>query len=289
MSPNNTLDGQTEDRDRRRPISWDWLLCFLAPISVIAYHHRRVSLSLHHVFGLVLAAFISNVASSMLTLMWLRDFLAETVKKAGNDGLIEFLQSASVEQRNQLISDYLSKAPQWGLVTNVDKLLKVFVYAIRGVAMFVVFKAKVSTELARQELMESYLLAGSTAVPSTSAHPVLSSPKGTGSAFMSYAIAVMFPSASYALNADRRRVYYGIALLTAALQLPMMMLLISAVSIKAVADPEEMEVASVASTRAMLGAAALGLMILMLPVRMAIQNVSNARQRYAKTLTLFIE
>lgn len=286
----NPLDTPLAERDRRRPIGWDWLLCWLYPIGVITYHHRRAHFTMTHVFAIVVACFLMNVVSIVLSLSFFADFLKDIVKtvRLDSEGVAAVFSKLTPEQRTAMLQQFLNGTPRLTALNSMTRLIRVFAYAMMGFAVYVVFKARTTTEAARRELLEGYLVAGSTAVPSPSMHPLLSSPKGTGPAFMAYTIALMFPALSYALNSDRRLVYYGIALLSTLFQLSFIFLTFAAAILPSLEDisTQSSEVLSVVATRLAIGAAASGLLYVVLPIRMALMNVYRARQRYAKTLTL---
>lgn len=240
-----------EEQDQRRPITWDWLLCLFAPVSVVAYHHRRASLTHAHVFGLVLVAFLSNLSTMALTWLWMRNTLSSAAVTGASGALIV----------------------QTGFLAQLTTFNKFFLYATIGLALYVVYQAQRATEKAHSEL--------SSKKPKAESCAVLSSPKGTGSGFMSYAIAVMFPSASYAINSDSRLVYAGIALLQATIQPIISGASFGLLGSMYVPNAPSTDLLSVLSTRFGLAMAAAIAVIVAVPVRMAVQNETAAREQVA--------
>lgn len=279
------------ERDRRRPCGWDWLLCFIAPLNAISYHHRRAGFTLTHLSILLLVLLFTTYASGLMTFSWLGDLVVKVVEmcKSANDedGIANKLAALPAERRVQLIQDFFNAGPKTAILSNVGGLGRFLGFAVHGLAFYTVWAAKRATETARRELVEGYLVSGSSAAPSLSMHPVLASPKGTGSAFLSYFIAIFSPSVAYCLNADSRLSAYGISILYGLFYSPFVMSLAASLTINnnavIISDPE---LRSLVSTRLMIGAVVALVLAIVFPVRMAVMLVYRSRQRYAKTLTV---
>lgn len=273
MSQNDALP---DELDHRRPLAWDWLLCLLTPLSAIAYHHRRASFSMTHVFCLVLAAFVSSLVSIFLTIAWLREYVADYVATKSGGGLAGFwaaFEELPVEERARILGDYFRSTPKAAVLANVAILSKFFAYSTMALAFYVVYKAKVVTRKALSE-------------PFKSSHFIMSSPKGTGSEFMTYAIAVMNPAASYAINSDRRLAYLGISFLQGFLQSFLFGVIVGLFVSRTIPDVASSEVAGTTLTRLIALTVAAFTAAWLLPVRMAVNNLAAARRNYVNTLII---
>jgi hypothetical protein len=286
------MDYSLEERDRRRPIAWDWLLCFLTPLQIIAYHHRRARIGMGHVCVLVLTAFVINVLTWYASVVSVKEVLGLMLKgtlkgekKAGLTAVFERFEKMTEEQRQALIISFFdTQSPVLGFIGHILKVFRFFGTALIGLALYVVFSARTGTRIARQELVQSYLMAGYSAAPIVSMHPLLASPKGQGDVLFAYIIAFLSPASSYALNSDRRRVFFGIGLLNALLSGGFLFSGFCATVFLMILGEEDQELSLLVAGR--LGFVTLVLFILWLafPVRMAIANVQKNRQKYGQTL-----
>jgi hypothetical protein len=267
MSPENP---HAPDRDRRRPSAWDWLLCLLTPINVIAYHHRRAGFSMTHVFCLATASCLSGLVSLGLSFAWFCEYVADYV--ATDKSVWKAFGGLPVEERARLLGDYINSMPKAAVLANLTRLNKFFAFSCVALAAYVVFKARVATRKAQGELGDGQ---------TSSAHFTLSSPKGTGSGFMSYSIAVASPSVSFAINNDRRLAYFAIAFLQATLQSFVFGMCLGLLAARTV--PEAAEAVSTGVIVFVVVAVAFALI---LPIRLAVVNFRTARRDYVKTLII---
>jgi len=163
-------------------------------------------------------------------------------------------------------------------------LTRLFGWFVFGLAIYVVWAAWMGTKRARRELAESSLISGHSTLPSAAFHPLLSSPKGSGSAFMAYAVAVMSPGASYAIHSDRRWVSVCVTFFSFILTSICSMYIGAIIGFSVFGDNMERGVLPTAKSL-ISGMLLIPLVIyIMGPLRCAINNVRDARQKHAKTL-----
>lgn len=279
-------------QDRRHPILMDWLLAVFFPLEVIAYHHSRAGLTYTHVFTLLAVWLVSFLTTLTLMGLLAKDFFESIFQLAPSTGAsvikriqdgMESLGDLPLEERTariQAIMEHLSTKST--IVSALMRLSNYFGYFMIGLAFYVVYKARKTTNKAKEEMMTA-ALSGQAPI----SHPDLQTPKGSGPAWMAYTVAVMSPSVSYAVNSDRRLVYFGVAMEHA---LCLSMAIVPGVFGAGlrfapgfgIDDAELVELMAAVSARLLTISAVMFVLVLLGPIRRAVLNVREARRKYSQ-------
>jgi hypothetical protein len=284
MLPLATTDEFYGERDRRRPCGWDWLLCFINPLTTIAYHHRRAGFSLAHVFVLVVATALAGFGVVFMTTSWVFDFMSAAVKQYGVERVSEVMSrfvALSYYEQVKMTQEYFGVSMKNIVLELSRKFYNYFVLVLVVASLFVVHAAKKATEKSRQEMIDGLLIAGSSSTNITSLHPFMTSPKGRGSGVLAFLIALINPSVSYAINSDRRLVNFGMSFLSNTLLQAILFCAGFRFGIRLFVDnivKEEVK-------RSLLNGANIALIVsvslyVFIPLRMAMNNLQNAREKY---------
>jgi hypothetical protein len=291
------MESSIADRDRRRPYGWDWVLALFLPMQAIAYHHHRAGMKLAHVFVLLLACTVCQFVNSALMIFYFSAFMERLVSCSGLTPsttkfseafkiALDYLSSLSQKEREARIKLVFKELPQSEIMNQLTNVSRLFSWFLIALAFYLVWAAWVGTKRARRELAESSLISGHPTLPSSAFHPLLSTPKGSGPAFMAYAIAIMSPGASYAIHSDRRWISVCVTFLSNALISTCAFYVGALVALPSSGDNLDKDVLATAG-RVLLGLFLVPLALYLLgPLRCAINNVRDARQKYAKTLAL---